>query len=319
MSKTLVYAVGLGLLSWLGLPKIFGAESQYRWQRSADSIALARNGHVVWQFNQGTHGATKPFFHPVALPGGSPLTWQSPPDHVWHYALWFSWKYLNGVNYWEQDRNGNCEGITEWGAASFEPQSDYSGLLRLDLRYRPRKSDRPILTEKRTIVISAPAADGSYAMDWTCEFKAGDEPVKLDRTPPGNQPGGYAGLSVRLAKGLGDVQVEATADKGEARGNRYGYAAMATDFNGRIDDGEAGIAILDHPSNPRSPSRWYVIKDPGQPFWYMNAAWLQLEPYVLAAKASFTLRYRVCIHPARWDGARLKAESERYLRATPGS
>jgi len=22
-------------------------------------------------------------------------------DHVWHLGYWFSWKYINGVNYWK--------------------------------------------------------------------------------------------------------------------------------------------------------------------------------------------------------------------------
>ena len=72
------------------------------------------------------------------------------------------------------------------------------------------------------------------------------------------------------------------------------------------------MAILDHPANPRAPSRWYAITDPGMPFWYLNAAWLQLEPYRLPAGERVTLRYRIAVHPGRWDAARLSAEHTAY-------
>ena len=29
------------------------------------------------------------------------MTADRPPDHIWHHGLWFSWKFINKVNYWE--------------------------------------------------------------------------------------------------------------------------------------------------------------------------------------------------------------------------
>ena len=292
----------------------FGKDN-LQWKRESTSVALLQGEKQVWQFNYAAKGSLKPFFHPVALPGGSSLTWLSPPDHVWHLALWFAWKYINKVNYWEENKEGICEGATEWTNVRIETRSDHSARIRLDLRYRPQKAEKPVLTEKRTISISSPAADGSYSMDWAMVFTAGTENLSLDRTPSTpTSISGYAGLSVRLAKELGEIQIAATADKGKMVGNRYGYAATATDFNGRMDQGEAGMAMLDHPGNPRFPNRWYVIVDPSRPFWYMNAAWLQEEPYDLPAGKSMTFRYRILVHPHRWDANRLEQEHHRYVK-----
>lgn len=294
------------------------------WQTGPGSVALMCDGITTWQFNYATNVSTKPFFHPLALPGGAPLTWQSPDDHVWHYGLWFSWKYLNGVNYWEEDKSTrHCAGVTSWRVVKVETHPDFSARLELELDYRPRNAPQPVLTERRQIDITAPASDGSYTLDWRQEFQAGAAAVKFDRTPPqpgessGQAYGGYAGLSLRFAKQFTNTQVRASGDIGPTKNHRYGFSATAADYSGQIGTNEMGVAFLDHPANSRHPSRWYAIVDPLQSFAFINAAWLQLQPYELPAREKFTLRYRVIIHPARWDTSRLKNEHSKYSSAKP--
>jgi hypothetical protein len=296
-----------------------GPASGLSWRRNPEAIALLKDDKPVWQFNYSPK-LSKPYFHPVALPGGSDLTWLSPADHPHHLALFFCWKYLNHVNYWEEPA-GVPNGATKWSNVKVETRRDFSANIAMDLQYHPQGSTSDVLTEKRVIWISPPARDGSYFMDWHLEFTAGNEDVVMDRTPPdtkpdGNARGGYAGLSVRLAKELSNPSVTATADIGTLQNNRYGFAATAADFSGEIDGAEAGVAFLDHPSNLRSPSRWYGIMDKSVPFWFLDAALLQLEPYTLPARQKLVLRYRVVVHPQRWDVARLEKEHARYVRET---
>ena len=52
------------------------AATPLTWSRKAGCLALVQADQVVWQFNYGTN-ATKPCFHPVALPGGPVLTWDA--------------------------------------------------------------------------------------------------------------------------------------------------------------------------------------------------------------------------------------------------
>jgi hypothetical protein len=90
-----------------------------------------QKGQPVWQFNFGSN-ATKPFFHPVALPGGPVLTWDQPGDHPWHRALWFSWKFINGINYWEEDpKTGVSAGRTRWSEPQIETRRDFSARIHL--------------------------------------------------------------------------------------------------------------------------------------------------------------------------------------------
>jgi hypothetical protein len=304
--------------AFLGFHPVAGAQG-LGWQHQNDTVALLKDGRPVWQFNYSLKHATKPFFHPVALPGGPPLTWRSPEDHPWHLALWFSWKLLNGVNYWEEDKSGIPDGPTRWATPRLETRGDFSAVISMDLHCRAPGSAGDILTEKRLIRISPPGSDGSYMMDWQMEFGAGQVDVVMDRTPPetkpdGNARGGYAGLSIRFARELTNGRVAATAAIGALQNKRYGFAATAADFNGEIGGKEAGVAILDHPANPRAPTRWYTITDASVPFWYLNAAWLQPGPYKLPAGQKMTLRYRVAVHPQRWDPIRLQTEFDRYIR-----
>ncbi len=294
-----------------------GQAPPFEWWRGADTVALVKDGRPVWQFNY-SPALSKPCFHPLALPGGSDLTWLSPRDHPHHLALFFSWKYLNRVNYWEEP-GGIPEGTTRWSNVEIETRADFAARIKLALQYRPRGATADVLNEKRALAISRPAGDGAYSLDWDMEFTAGPADVVLDRTPPdttpdGNARGGYAGLSIRLAAGLSSPRVAATADTGPLAKDRYGFAASAAEFNGVIDGGEVGVAILDHPSNPRAPTRWYGIMARSVPFWYLNASLLQLEPYSLAAHQRMTLRYRIVVHPLRWSPSRLQEEHAGYAR-----
>jgi hypothetical protein len=83
----------------------------------------------------------------------------------------------------------------------------------------------------------------------------------------------------------------------------------AMDYNGLVDDRPAGIAILDHPDNPRYPTPWYAIRTEMS---YLNAAFLTYEPYTFNAGESFTLRYRLIVHQDRWDAQALRSAYEEY-------
>jgi hypothetical protein len=303
------------------LAAVFGISAKglpgLQWRRGPETLALLKDGAAVWQFDYAST-RSKPYFHPVCLPDGSPLTWLSPKDHPHHFALFFSWKYLNHVNYWEEP-GGAPEGLTRWSDVRIDPRADYSARFAMNLQYRPRGGTADILTERRSIEISAPGKDGAYAMDWTMVFTAGNDDVVLDRTPPdtkpdGNPRGGYAGLSVRLARELTKPNITATAPTGAVANSRYGFAAAAAEFSGTIDGGDAGMAFFDHPANPRYPTRWYGIMDGSVPFWYLNASLLQMDSYTLPKGKTLTLRYRVAIHPGRWDAARLQKEHAIYSK-----
>jgi hypothetical protein len=285
------------------------------WDMSGSSVALVRDQDVLWQFNYDSK-LNVPYFHPVSTGSGHVLTWNSPPDHVWHHGLWFCWKYINGVNYWEHDPvTGRPNGRTTASNLRVDARDDHSARISLTLAYHPQGEDDIVLSEQRRIDLTAPNSQGEFQMDWTAEFTAGQRVVELDRTPPKEQSwGGYAGLSVRFSKDLKDRQV--TSDVGPVEfgsGDRHRSRATSMDYSGMIAGDPVGLAFIDHPDNPRHPTPWYVIRGPVM--GYVNAALLHDEPMTLEPGGRVTLRYRLVVHPQRWSAARLQAARAEYWRS----
>jgi len=207
----------------------------YRWRQDDGSLALVKGGKTVWRFNFDKKGG-KSYFHPVCLADGTELTWDKPPDHPWHHGLWFSWKHINGLNYWEDDRTtGLSQGRNELADAKVIPGADHSARVEMRISYHP-PGKAAVLTEERLIAVSAPDEQGQYYIDWRSTFTAGAEDVVLDRTAiPGEKGGkgwgGYAGLSVRIAEGISNWQVIDSEGRGDKQG--HGKKARWMDFGGR--------------------------------------------------------------------------------------
>jgi len=155
--------------------------------------------------------------------------------------------------------------------------------------------------------VSAPDASGQYTIDWRSTFTAGPNEVALTRTPiPGEKGGrghgGYAGLSVRMAKGTrGWAALDSEGRKGKAI---HGKAARWVDCSGP----GGGLAVLDHPTNMRHPSPWYY--NAGMP--YFSPAVLFNAPFTLPAGKSLSLRYRLLVHAGPADAKRIEKQWQAF-------
>ena len=275
-----------------------GTEPELAWKQTDHSLALMRGPGVVWQFNYKTEEG-KPYFHPITVAGSSTLTDLRPADHFWHRALWFSWKYINGVLYWEEDpKTGKAPGETELTGIKVTARDDHSAHFELALSYHP-PGKPAVLTEKRTLEVGPPAGDGGYVIEWLSVFTAGDRDVLLERTPIIGQPngvsyGGYAGVSLRLARALRGWQF---ADN-EGPVNKPWKVARWMSFSGPTGNGtSAAIIVLDHPKSFRHPAPWYLAGN----MPYFSPAVLYQEPYTLPAKKSIRLKYRIVFQPGSFD------------------
>jgi HEAT repeat protein len=283
----------------------------FRWEQTDTSIALLNRDRIVWKFSYGKE-TRKPYFHPVALLDGTVLTCLSPRDHPWHRALWFSWKMLNGLNYWEEDpKTGLPDGRTEVVDARIIPGNDYSARIELTLTYHPPDAP-PLLTENRTILVSPPDKEGRYRIDWEGTFTAGVQDVRLQG---GTAGGGYAGMSARISQNSKDwrlIDSEGRQDvpgRGTAK-NTHGQKARWMDFSlvDTTTGDTAGIAILQYPSSFRYPAHWHNIIDDTFPFGYFSPAPLWAEPYTLPAGKTLEVRYRILIHPGQGDAGEIEDE-----------
>ena len=258
---------------------------------SPDATTMHYGGKVLWTC-QHNPDEGKPYFHPLRATDGTHLTELRPEDHVWHRALWFSWKYINGVNYWEENREtGQSEGFTRLLATSRRISETQQVSLDQDLDYAPTKDGPALLRERRRLLVSPPDASGAYTIDWLSEFQA-VEAVELGRTPVAGEPkgktwGGYAGLSVRLSQATigGSFLTRAGVLEGDTIQN------IQAPWMSFISPAGATVLMMDHPENLRSPTKWYVA--PTMPFF--SPVVLFDAPYSLAAGETLCLRYRMVV------------------------
>ncbi len=255
-------------------------EGEASWRRTETALALVYGTNVLWQaVADPVQG--KPYFHPLATPGGVVLSDLRPVDHPWHRGLWWSWKLINGLLYWDEDpRTGRSEaatGLLNWAA---ETRSDGSARLTFSLSYHPWDGP-PVLAEKRVVGASAPAARG-YTLDWVSEFTALTN-VVLDRSPAG-----YAGFSLRL----GPEQRRWTFTASEGRSGQNGiHGQPARWVKLSAGTNAPAVVIFDHPDNPRHPARWYV--DQSMP--YFSPAPLFERLLEMPAGKKLVFRYRVIV------------------------
>lgn len=306
---------GQGPTTYVPLP---AGPAQFSWKQEDGMLALLNYSRVVWAFHY-MPAASKPYFDPLGLVDGTSLVWKSPPDHPWHHACWFSWKGINGVNYWEEDgATGRSEGLTEVIAAKATPRDDYSAEVELQLAYHP-PGKPPVLHEARVVRISAPDDKGVYTVDWHATFTAAEQDVLLQG---GTAGGGYAGLSARMAPDTRDwrlIDGEGREDVPLADAlaqNLHGQHARWMDLNlvHPASGQTAGLAILEHPTSLRHPTQWHCVLEDKIPFGYFSPSPLWSEPYTVKANESFPLAYRILVHPQRLTREELEQCWNRYAK-----
>jgi hypothetical protein len=280
------------------------------WQRTDTTIGWRVGTNLLWQFSFDP-AKGKPFFHPLTA-NGTALTNFKPEDHPWHYGLWFSWKYINHVNYWEEDRaTGHAEGATRWTAPKIQTTPDGGATIAFDVTCT-NPSNHVDMTESRELKISAPAPDGGFTVDWEAKFKAGTDGAILDRTlmpgePDGKVNGGYAGLGLRMASAPLTMSVVCTTgavthfESDRARPNA---AAVGCNFSEGTNN-LGGIAIFSDPKNIGENAPWYLINSATMRF----ACQAILAPRILTLKPGekMELHYRIAISPQPWTVESLKS------------
>ncbi len=170
----------------------------------------------------------KPYFE-LRVPGSRNeyITAARPPDHLWHPALFFSWKQVNGHSFWEPRRDAAANRVV---SHSETPTAD-GAIFESELAYEVK--GRAILRERRTVKATV-KPDGGYSLDWTGRFEALDDLAftvakpKWDKKAGTANGGGYAGLSMRLASNA-DFEYSCTNTLGNANTRCMG------DLSPRID------------------------------------------------------------------------------------
>jgi hypothetical protein len=249
--------------------------------------AAAAPPSAAYQFNP---KLPKACVHPLFTPKGHQISGFEMSDHVWHRGLWFTIKFINGTNFWEEHSPFGiqvprsqplCESIAP-NAVRITHLLDWTS-----------EATGTVLNEKRVITFRSDIG----AIDWSCDLHATQD-LTLDRTPYTTW-GGYGGMSFRASRELHDSSF--LLPNGETvtalTGQKHDWVVLQAS----VDDGpgeKVSLGILDHPANPRGQSPWYCKCANG--FTFMNAAFLFNEPMTVPRGQTLRFHYRILYRDGLW-------------------
>ncbi|WP_395088850.1 DUF6807 family protein [Armatimonas sp.] len=234
--------------------------------------------------------APKPFIHPLRLPDGTVITEHEPPDHTWHRGLWFAFKFVNGINYWEErDEIFGRQETMRTPQCSALPNDSFR--ITSATNWRDQGQDRVRDYREWRYQIDQ---SGTSMLECYTKLEALED-ITLDRTPFTTW-GGYGGLFVRLRNDLQDAKL--VFDDGtvttRCTGERYKWGGIE---GTTPDDKDCAVVFLPSPQNTRYPEPFYGAAKTDYNFF--GPAPLFNGPIILKAGETLTYQVRVLIVPRR--------------------
>jgi hypothetical protein len=280
-------------------------------KNGAVDVAIGGKPFTVYHFNDAEgRPFVRPYFHPVRSGDGTEVTSDqvlSRGDHPHHRSLWVSHGDVNGADHWSFQQNpppkqrhvrfARVEGDTIVQELEWEAKGG---------------GGSPLLRETRTVRFFA-LEDGGRGIDLTIALTpTGAEKVTLGDTKE-------AGLcAVRVKKDISDSPTLTNARGQTGEDKTWGKSAEWCDISGRIGGKAYGVAVLDHPANPRHPSTWHVRK-----YGLLAANIFGLHDFdkknpkgagdfVIEPGKTATFRYRVVIHEGDAQAAKLDEKFKEF-------
>ena len=308
--------------------------------RSAEGVKLTQlegkvrvelGGQLFTEYH--VTGARRPYFYPVMGPTGAGMTRNWPlkegvpgeeADHVHHKGLWFGHRHVNGVGFWED------KGLptTRLGKVIHDKFLEVTsgpdaGVIRAANKWVADDGEL-ICTDERTIRVYR-RADGRM-MDFAITIRAGAKDVVFGDDKDG-------AMAIRIAETMRLTKAKEKGAKQGAKGDghivlstgardadTWGKRAAWCDYFGPVEGKIAGVAIFDHPSNPRHPTWWHV-RDYGlfAANAFGQAQFEKLENkqagnFTIPAGKSVTWQYRFWFHAGDEKEGKV---AERYAEFAP--
>ncbi len=281
------------------------------------TLKVQINGKLFTEYNY--QDVPRPFFYPVIGPTGVNVTRNWPmkegkdeaQDHVHHKSLWFTHGEVNGQDFWgEGGRSGK---IVHDKFVKVESGAK-AGVIE-DKNKWVARDGKVVCTDTRTHKFYN-RPDGRM-MDFEITIHASEGKVVLGDTKEGS-------MAIRLAPtmrlkgkvGKGHI-INSEGDKDKTT---WGKRAAWCDYYGPVEGKTVGVAIFDHPKNPKHPTWWHV-RDYGlfaaNPFGVHNfeGGKKGVGDIVIEAGKSLTFKYRFYFHKGDAKQAQV-AENYRVYAAT---
>ncbi len=242
----------------------------------------------------------RPYFYPVIGPTGEPINRHWPmkegkdeaQDHVHHRSLWYTHGEINGQDFWGE---GSGSGKVVHEKFLKVASGRKRGVIQSQNKYVARDG-KIICTDTRTHRFYN-TKDGQ-TMDFEITFHASEGKVVLGDTKEGSMAIRLA-PTMRLKGKVGKGHI--LNSEGQKDGQTWGKRAAWCDYYGPVKDEIVGVAIFDHPKNPKHPTWWHV-RDYGlftaNPFGVHNFERKEkgVGDITIPAGKSLTFKYRFYFH-----------------------
>lgn len=228
--------------------------------RGTDRIDVTIDGKPFTTFYVGGKDVNKPYLHPLRSADGKIVTRHFPMemvegesrDHPHHRGLWFSHGEVNGFNFWE---NESSYTTTNRGKIVLDKIVDTAGGKNkgtIDAVFLWKDpAGKPIMTETRKMVFYSKPDE--RVIDFDIVLKAIDK-VTFSDTKEGT-------FAIRLADSIAEKKgggLMTNAEGASGMKNVWGKPSPWVDYVGQVEGEKLGIAILDHPVNPKHPTFWHA-------------------------------------------------------------
>jgi hypothetical protein len=262
-------------------------------------------------------GYSRPFLFPISGPDGAKMTRNWPisegqdeeQDHPHHKSFWWAHGDMNGVDFWAE---GKESGKTVHEAFT-KVQSGEIGIIASRNKY-VSKEGKVIATDERMLKIYPGSVGRTF--DFEITLSGADGALKFGDTKEGT-------MAVRLAETMrlkGKVgKGHIVNSEGVKDGDTWGKRAKWVDYYGPVGGKIVGLAIFDHPSNPRHPTWWHV-RDYGlfaaNPFGLHDFEKKEKGAGDLTVKTGekITFKYRFYIHEGDEKQGKVSEAFERYVK-----
>ena len=221
-----------------------------------NKLRVEINGKLFTEYN--FQDVPRPFFYPVIGPTGAPVSRHWPmkdinpdeaKDHVHHKSLWFTHGEVNGQDFWGEGSRSGKVVHDKFLEVSSGPKV---GVITSKNKW-VAKSGEVVCTDTRTHRFYS--RDDGQAMDLEITIHASEGKVVLGDTKEGSMAIRLA-PTMRLKGKVGKGHI--VNSEGDTDGSTWGKRAKWCDYYGPVEGETVGVAIFDHPGNPKHPTWWHV-------------------------------------------------------------
>lgn len=296
----------------LTLPKVAWSAIQLSEQSNHISVSIDGKPFTdYWFGKRPDRPYARPFFYPILAADGTPVTSDQygQREHPHHNSVWVGQGDVNGADHWAL----NGDKTPKQRHVSFEKVSGDTVVENLEWE---SKAHEPILRERRTLRFIS-FDDGARGIEFKLEFTPISGPVNFGDTKE-------AGLvAVRMAKAIADHPTLTNSAGQHGEKATWGKAADWCDISGQINGKEYGIAVFDHPDNPRHPTRWHVREYgllAANPFglsYFDKGTPPHTGDFIMQPGKTVTFRYELIVHDGAVNAANLVQKYKRFAESRP--